>query len=197
MMVLVLYTTPLHSGPSALGSINSLLMSIALVFIFLGILIWSNHEKRLNQARRNFQNKWNSDEDGQPRDSSLRYAYMTREELREMVEKEKEQQQPSPEAASDSPGTDSRIPDEKLVAFTRLAAADSTSIAGKPSVRPPQATVSDEATLLAQLALAAGSPGKDKPDLKQPPGDHKPDTVERSMLSNELPEEFKRKSRRI
>ncbi|HDS29956.1 MAG TPA: hypothetical protein ENN67_02810 [Firmicutes bacterium] len=173
------YTVLIFSGPSPLGSVNSLVLSITLVFIFLGILLFSSHYRRSDKAKKNLGGRWKADKSGRPKDSALQYAYMTREEMKAMVESEKNKMQMG-----------------ELDVPVQYEQPQQTNQVETPSAIKT-GSICDHAMLLANLAMSETETEKAEEAPESKPCEQKADGIERSALSNELPDEFRGKSRRI
>jgi len=187
------------SETSAVAILNSLVLAIFLVGIGLLILLQLNISRRNNpktdKGKPVVKSKKKPDED----DLVAQLPYMSREELREMILKER-----ALRLAASAPGQDSCPPTVVAEVAEPVAglqpavppAPASAPDASSPSSETQQAEpISAEMSLLSNLALAATVEGKEESSHRPKPPYH--DKVERSMLSNEIPEEFRRKSRRI
>jgi len=189
------------SETSAVAILNSLVLAIFLVGIGLLILLQMNISRRNNPKTDKGKPVVKSKKEPDKDDLVAQLPYMSREELREMILKER-----ALRPAASVPGQDSCPPSvvpevAEPVAGLQPAvppepASGPAPDASSPSTETQQAEpISAEKSLLSNLALAAALEGKDESSRRPKPPHH--DKVERSMLSNEIPEEFRRKSRRI
>jgi hypothetical protein len=161
---------PMASAPSGLATANILALAVLLVALGLGLLLAANYYRRkgnIDQLRARRKRNETSGE------ASLvsQYAYMSRDELKEMILKEKQ--------------------------AVECAEGD----APKPEVKAPvPVQVKDETALIADLSLALAKESIEKEGKEckeEPPKKPLMEGVERSALSTELPEEFRKKSRKI
>lgn len=200
---------PFASAPSAFATMNALLLAVFLVGIGLLLLLVMNANKRGNLKGRIPKTGKHEGKRGSRDDLISQLPYMSKEELRAMVLLQKAAPPPQPETGQSAPtvtvlASPAEIPvtasDQDLTSLTSQApicppAAESlSSPPGPASVEQPRQLPPPEVTVLIDLAMAEAKKEEGEP---KPPKHKYSDSVERSLLSNELPDEFKRKSRKI
>jgi hypothetical protein len=187
---------PLATAPSGLAIANNIALTVLLVGLGLAILIASNYYRRREglealRAKRKLNESKGSDLISQ-------FPFMSREELKEMILKEKESQ------ASTQPDEST---DKKLITNADGLNSATIEIPDNPTSQPAPSqeasqpagsAESNKMNLLIDLSLASAKEAAAKePDKEEKSFPPVREGVERSALSNELPEEFKRKSRKI
>ena len=200
---------PFASAPSALATMNTLLLAVFLVGIGLLLLLVMNANKRGNLKGRIPKTDKRESRKGSRDDLISQLPHMSREELRAMVLLQKAAPPPQPETGQSAPG----VTTVASPAPMPVAAVDQDLIrptpqtptspqVGEPgplapgpaSVEQPQQGPPPEVTVLIGIAMAEAK--KEEGEPKRPKHKYS-DSIERSSLSNELPEDFKRKSRKI
>ncbi len=185
------------SSASALGILNTLGIAVFLIGVGLLLLLSAHYykmrdtiERKKKFSKRGF---W-----GHESGDLMQLQYMTRAELREMVLKERAQQK----------GGKSEIERKKDWQFglTDVSRRDEVEASQEPVKRPepPMVRESTHADVLAKVLLTKEEPGEPeetpgKLSARKKESSQNPysDQVQRSLLSNELPEEFRKKSRKI
>jgi hypothetical protein len=195
------------TNPGALGVLNTLGLAVFLVGIGLIILMVTHYYRMRGNLQRREKDQPSRGSDRSGYDTVSQYKYMSREEIKEMVLKERaEQEQDSEKAES--------IQKEAEAPMASLSTHDSealpsSDVATREEMKPGEETPTildqeqpsygnSEIELLAKLTMPSEDEDVEEENLsgkspKQPPKDQ----VQRSILSNELPEEFRRKSRKI
>ncbi len=186
--------------PSTLRILLDLFIAVTLVGALITILMASNYYIRKNSVNSRRGNKWHPRHRSEASDDPvMQYEHMTREEIKKMVLREK-----GPKAQNSGSGGGSsdseplvNLAEAEAVGTEPVESEPRQVIAGAPET-DAKAPASAEAVLLAELAMKEDEPEKKSPtSQKQPPKGHKSDGVIRGALSNEMPEEYKGKSRRI
>ncbi|MFH1676973.1 MAG: hypothetical protein ABIC40_08095 [bacterium] len=205
----------LATEPAALGTLNHLGIAFFLVSIGLLILI-SVHYYRMKDSverKRKFKDKHSKIES----DPVMQLQFMSREELKSMVISEREKNpdgREEPSVASAQGALPVETSDDWITISTEILnppvstqqmlfpepesgsdhKADSPFSPKSESVLAEEAKAPTDAELLANLVMPKEPDADEKKEGDKPPFK---DKVTRSALSNELPEEFRRKSRKI
>jgi hypothetical protein len=197
------------SAPSAFATMNALLLAVFLVGIGLLLLLVMNANKRGHLKGKVPKTGKLEGRRGSGDDLISQLPYMSKEELRAMVLLQKAAPPPQPETGQPAPGVTTGVsraptpvtaPDRDLIKLTPQT--PTSAQAGEPESLPPgPASIEEphqvpppEVTVLIDIAMAEAK--KEEGEPKRPKHKYS-DSVERSLLSNELPDEFKRKSRKI
>ena len=170
---------------------NKLGLAVALICLGLLILMFSHYYRmagsRDKQGKKGKENY----------NPVVQYEYMSREDLKAMILKEKA----SREKAADETGN--TVSNETKPVIQEAVQCRLFDLPEVPSERPAAATqdATADADLIAKLIMPAQvdiEKAKEEETIKPKLEGHKYiDKVERSLLSNESPEEFIRKSRKI
>jgi hypothetical protein len=200
---------PFASAPSALSVLNTLILTFFLVGIGLLLLLVINANKRSSMKGGAQKTAKRPGKKGSRDDLISQLPYMTKEELRAMALQAKTAAQAQPE----TPIAASQVGGDREVSSATSPQTgqdhESTAVArGTPTApqapgslecfttpaEPARQGPALEVTVVIDIAMAEA-----KKDEKEPvrPKHKYADSVERSVLSNEFPEEFKRKSRKI
>jgi hypothetical protein len=200
-------------GPSPLGSLNTLGLTVFLVGIGF-LLLLSIHYYRMRDTVKKDKSKKSKNREV---DMISQLEYMSRDELKAMILKERNQREEEIKAAFDAeilPNEEnSAVPEkgkELLLSFGKPPAEKTGQAQGSEinqlSLFEPaeKKKISPDVDLIAKLVIPPEEEIKkekmaEEMKLKKGANPNPPykDQVQRSALSNELPEEFRRKSRRI
>ena len=200
---MLLFLTIMQSTPivetSPLRILLDLFISVTLVGLLIMILMASNYYIRKSSIISRRGDKWNPRHRTRSSDPAMQFEFMTREELKEMVLRERERKARTAESERIS----SESEQHEKPAHVETAGIEPQEseprqvMAGAPET-DAKAPVSEETVLMANLLMEDDESEKEPlPPRKRPPKGHKPESVIRGALSNELPEEFRGKSRRI
>ncbi len=214
-----------QSGRAAdLGTLNTLGLAVFLVGLAL-ILLMAAHWYRMKDTIERKQRMHSRFGKGDGSDDISQLQHMTRKELKEMVRKEKEEkeqdeQQDGEEKGRDAltaakPVTETPSDEEKEDALAKyfetpripvreIPKPDVPDESAAPELPGPPESV-PEAALEAELLAKIVMPGEKEKDDEKKPGDRELtepknpyiDKIERSPLSTDIPDEFKKKSRKI
>lgn len=193
-------STPLASQPSALGTLNTLGLAVFLIGVGLMLLISAHYYRQRGMIDRKHKYKRRYGSSSAEYDPVYQLQFMSRDELREMVLKEREGKEAAT-GKSEEPEAPPLIElgtAEGGTAEEPAAEQPDKRVDESEEVRPEEAPApreSSEAAVLAQLGMAGATEDGTEPEEQPKPKHH--DQVQRSALSNELPEEFRRKSRKI
>jgi len=200
---------PFASTPSVFAVLNTLILAFFLVGIGLLLLLVINANKRSSMKGGSQKTARRPGKRGARDDLISQLPYMTKEELRAMALQAKTAAQPQPEtpiaasqvggdrevssASSPQTGQDHELTAVAPGAPTAPQAPGSLECFTTPA-EPVRQGPPPEVTVMIDIAMAEA-----KKDEKEPvrPKHKYSDSVERSFLSNEFPDEFKRKSRKI
>jgi hypothetical protein len=184
----ILATPPLATESSGLAAANALILAVFLALLGLALL-WAINFYRRKDLIENLKNRKKSWTSSKGSDLVSQLPHMTREELRQMVAHEiKTNSEKEPEKSP----VKIEPPDDPVVRLLLNLNPDVATSDKEPVVSKPAVSVKAEEIKPEPQALEAPVPTE--PVEPKPPFH---DRVERSMLSNELPEEFRRKSRKI
>ncbi len=201
------------SQGSALGVLNNLHLAVTLIFIGILLLLTAHWYIRRESALRRLKDKKKGRRFGRDDDMVFQFEVMTREELKEMIHKERAAKAEAAKGqkemkAGDTPAADltPAAPSPVMPTDTEEPVSEADDAPGRlpdeaspadvPERRPAPPR-SRDAVLLAHLAMEDGDDEKGSGGKKETPKSKYSDLVERSILSNELPEEFRNKSRKI
>jgi len=215
-----------QSSATDLGILNTLGLAVFLVGLAL-ILLMAAHWYRMKDTVERKQKMHSKYGFTDGKDDISQLQHMSREELKAMVIREKEKKEhedtekssendaaspepaPTATASSDSVVTEAlkttaetvNYDTPKLPGFEEPGTGESDNTPGPPKIPETLPKEALEAELLAKIVMPDEKEEKDesipvKKELTEPKNPYI-DKVERSPLSNEIPEEFKKKSRRI
>ena len=196
-----------------MGTLSTLGLAVFLIGIGLLLLLSIHYYRQRGIVEQKSKYKRKHGRSASEFDPLYQLQFMSREELKEMVLRERAAKQTAEGKAAEQGAQAEEQEDEwgasSLVQLTQATANPVEQAPSPPSserssvalpeepapAREPHSEQSAEAALLAQLSAEAEEEQDEKP--KEPPKPKYHDLVERSALSNELPEEFRRKSRRV
>lgn len=186
--------------PSPLLILLKVWVAVTLVGLGIIILIVSNYYIRRDSVTGRRGDKWHPRRRSRASDDPImQFKHMTREEMKEMMLREKELKAQKTGSVGESSGSEPLvILVEAEAVGTETQEPDSRQVVAGAPEADLKAPASEEAVLTAKLAMKEDEPEAKPPaSQKQPPKGYKSDRVIRGALSNEMPEEYKGKSRRI
>lgn len=195
LLGLSIIQAPLASQPSNLNVLNTLGIAVFSVGILFLLLLSVHYYQRRGMVDRKGRRGSRSKYD----DPVMQMAYMNREELKEMILREKaakEKKETEIRAETSVVSTQPHSPNKSPEPMTLFNLIEQSS----PPVLEPEISnvtpvVTGEGSVIANLIvpdnIEEGLESENKEDVP------KPTKVIRSALSNELPDEYKGRSRRI
>jgi hypothetical protein len=184
-----------ESGASAsdLSFLNTLGIGVFLIGVVL-LLLFSTHYYRMRDLAEKRKKRGGRRPGFGDSADILQLQYMSRDELKEMILKEREE----------------RLKREAAMKAQRQHNSDTLPLgAGEPEPSnepPPDAEVGQtvppktpptEAELLARMVMPAETESEEETQKREPPKHRYSDQIERSLSSHESLEEFRKKSRKV
>jgi hypothetical protein len=206
-------STPLASAPEQLDIINKFVVAFFLVGIGFLLLLTMNANRRNKMRALAGKPVPGKEKKRIHGDLVSRLPHMTREELRLMVLSDQAKKQTCESPQSTESSNSMQPPDMEVTTSpaTTMVKDATPVVVSAPETKPSASAIPPDIELIGKILIdkpktsdEAASKSSDEPEPKPvdetvPKSRQSPyqGKVERSALSNEIPEEFKRKSRKI